>query len=301
MRLITSLHPRTGWIRAGSGGKLGVALVFLTMFVFNSVGYGISLSGELEENNLGNPALPEPDPSTSTTSNVGSKLIQISAVMLITMGVLPPWAVPLSMAVPGYERFPRFGIKMIVFFVAAVVLDIGQAARVAVAFNSPNDVAQPVVMDVMQGRAVFYVTGYLVDVLVVLLYFLARIDVLFHMDNDDDGGNGNDNGTENDNGDRSLADDIQKPPRSPRRSVIETRPSGLNMHPVGDLYKSHWESPTDWDSTPRQSTERERSDFAGTSSPTGNKVLMIEVTRSFTISSPKKEEAPIIPGEQARV
>lgn len=88
-------------------------------------------------------------------SALGAWYILLVAVVVVTAGILP--------------RQDRLSRKLTVFFVGVILLEIGQGFRLGGLYLSKA----------AMGRPVFYVTGFTLEVLVVMLYAKADLDQLF--------------------------------------------------------------------------------------------------------------------------
>lgn len=90
-------------------------------------------------------------------STLGALYVLLVAGVVITARTLP-------------RRYEKLGQKLAVFFIGIILLEIGQNFRLSAMFLS----------EAAMGRLVFYITGFTLEVLVVLLYAIADLDYLFN-------------------------------------------------------------------------------------------------------------------------
>lgn len=110
--------------------------------------------------------------SFSSDAGGGLTLMRAGVAWLLALGaliiVLVFVVVVTARVVPRHQN--KLGTKLGVFFLSTTILVVGQGFHVGAIMDS----------QVAVGRIPFYVAGFLVDILVVLLYALTNIDVLFH-------------------------------------------------------------------------------------------------------------------------
>lgn len=112
--------------------------------------------------------------STSLLNNAGEGLTLMRAGVgwLLALGVLTVllvfFVVVTARVVPRHQ--PKIGTKLGVFFLGTTLLVVGQGFHFGAIMDS----------QVAIGRVPFYVAGFLLEILVVVLYALTNIDVLFH-------------------------------------------------------------------------------------------------------------------------
>lgn len=99
-------------------------------------------------------------------------LLRVSMAWLAVLGALPPVlvAVVLLATRTYFRRLNKVKKKLIVFFLGGTLLENGQFVRLAAVFQAGS----------AAGRGPFYVAGFMLEALVVLLYAIADLDLLFH-------------------------------------------------------------------------------------------------------------------------
>lgn len=106
----------------------------------------------------------------------GSTIFVVTAAMPIIvtlMAVLIPGKAP-------YEDFGTRGLggKVNVLLVASSLIFVGALYRCAVLFQPPVSVREP--LPGYFGRAPFYIVNFTIEVLVVMMYLLRRVDQRFY-------------------------------------------------------------------------------------------------------------------------
>ncbi|KAI8268930.1 hypothetical protein K4K58_003359 [Colletotrichum sp. SAR11_239] len=105
----------------------------------------------------------------------------VSWIMLLA--ILPVVAVLFAAVIPG-PKPERFGVgdthqKIAVLMIGAILLIAGHAVRLTSILNpEPPDST-----DKLLSKEVFYTTGFMLEILVVVFYAVIRIDLLFHVPN----------------------------------------------------------------------------------------------------------------------
>lgn len=92
-------------------------------------------------------------------------------IILLAAGALPTDKKP--------EKFGKGSLatKTALLAYASSTLAVGAAIRAATILNP----ADPNTQDVLFGKSLFYTTGFMLEIFVVILYAVARIDMLFHV------------------------------------------------------------------------------------------------------------------------
>lgn len=85
---------------------------------------------------------------------------------------------------PAKSKPEKFGTgslatKAALLAYASTTLSVGAAIRLAANINPEPSTTQ----DVLYGKALFYTTGFMLEILVVAMYAVFRIDLLFHIPN----------------------------------------------------------------------------------------------------------------------
>lgn len=108
---------------------------------------------------------------TSGHFEEGLILLKISISWLLVFGAVPVLLVLLVMATSRIvpSRKDSLVIKLTVFLLGAVMLVTGQSFHLGALFDP----------QLVGGKIVFYVAGFTLELLVVMLYVLANLDILF--------------------------------------------------------------------------------------------------------------------------
>lgn len=166
-RVVRSMHPRVGWSVPFSLGTRILAISVPVVIVINIISLIVSFFS------IGN------DARLSTAEG----FLKFGASWNIMLVTVPFAIVSVACAVPG-PRPERFGVghlrvKTSLVMLVAALLAAGATVRTFAIFNP-----QPVDTDqVLFGKPVFYLTGFLMEITVVALYAFLRIDLLFHVPN----------------------------------------------------------------------------------------------------------------------
>ncbi|OLN86273.1 hypothetical protein CCHL11_04137 [Colletotrichum chlorophyti] len=170
-RIIRSIHPRFGWHPA-----VGIAtLIFFfsvpLVVVNNSTAIGVSFFHIEDQDRI------------ETALNV----LKGGVSYIMFLAILPVVSVILAAVVPG-PRPERFGQgdthqKIAVLLIGATLLIAGHAVRLSSIINEEL----PDTTDKLYSKEVFYTTGFMLEIFVVLFYAVTRIDLLFHVPNGSSG------------------------------------------------------------------------------------------------------------------
>lgn len=99
------------------------------------------------------------------------------------LSVFPVLLVTACLSVPGPQP-EKFGtgsqrVKVAMLYLASLLLITGQSIRLYAVFNKEL----PGTTNVLYGKAVFYTTGFMFEIIVVALYAALRVDLRFHIPN----------------------------------------------------------------------------------------------------------------------
>lgn len=166
-----SIHPRTGWCTAF--GQFVACLLLSTpaLIIFNATNLIVSFFsvGNLDR--------------LETTDN----LLKFGAGYNMFLAAFPVIVVTGCLCVPGPEP-ERFGtgslrVKVGLLFFGSFLMMVGHAIRVFTIVNREP----PGTDSVIYGKAVFYTTGFMFELLVVAAYAVGRVDLRFHVPNGSSG------------------------------------------------------------------------------------------------------------------
>ncbi|TDZ34021.1 hypothetical protein C8035_v000683 [Colletotrichum spinosum] len=166
-RIIRSIHPNFGW-----HPFFGVATLFFifsvpAVILSNSTSLGVSFFNIEDQDRV------------ETALNV----LKAGVSWIMLLAILPIVAVLFAAVIPG-PKPERFGTgdthqKIAVLFIGAIPLIAGHAVRLTSTLNPepPGSTSR------LLSREVFYTTGFMLEIFVVVFYAVARIDLLFHVPN----------------------------------------------------------------------------------------------------------------------
>jgi len=164
-RIIRSIHPKVGW--SGPATKLFWAIIISvpSIIVWNIINASLSVF------------LIKPKQAATIHDLVifGSCytlfLCTIPITFLSIVALFPPSSPP--------ERFGKGGLqpKILILVLASAILTIGAVIRLVTTVNT-RPIDDP---GVLNSKAVFYTTGFMLEIMVVVGYALARIDLRFYV------------------------------------------------------------------------------------------------------------------------
>ncbi|KAF5510703.1 hypothetical protein CGCS363_v003948 [Colletotrichum siamense] len=166
-RLLRSIHPKAGWCTAASQTFLLLLFSVPVFILFNGVNLIISF---FSVGNL--------DRLEATDD-----LIKFGSGYNMFLAAFPVIVVAGCLCIPGPEP-EKFGtgsmrVKVALLFFGSFLLMAGHAIRVYALVNKEP----PGTDSVIYGKAVFYTTGFLFELLVVAVYAFGRVDLRFHVPN----------------------------------------------------------------------------------------------------------------------
>ncbi|KAK4099627.1 hypothetical protein N658DRAFT_452649 [Parathielavia hyrcaniae] len=167
-RIVRSYHPLFGWGRRAFVVFIMLicgALMALTALVTATVMSYYVKAGSRQQ-------------------NIVKKILLIFGTYLTVYAFLPVIFVTLAVKVPGNFRIDKFGqghfrSKFQLLVLGASLLTLGAAFRAATAYM-PRPAAQPAWF---HSRACFYVFNFGIELAVLYLYTLSRVDKRFHIPN----------------------------------------------------------------------------------------------------------------------
>ncbi|KAM0276612.1 hypothetical protein ACHAQH_006569 [Verticillium albo-atrum] len=170
-RIVRSIQPFVGWHPVFSKGALFLLLSVPAVIILNVVSLIISFFS------VGN----------SDRLAMTGKALLAGSSWIVWLSVVPLVFIAPALVAPGPPP-EQFGIgplriKVGMVFFSSLVLATGAVIRLYTADNPER----PGTSNPLFGRAVFYTTGFLLEIMVVYLYAFARIDLLFHVPNGSSG------------------------------------------------------------------------------------------------------------------
>ncbi|KAI9804888.1 MAG: hypothetical protein M1826_004850 [Phylliscum demangeonii] len=166
-RILRAQHPRVGWHRATSAVFMAlyfIVFVTLVLLIFHVVQSYFTQS--------------------TKTHRVDRNILIYGGTYFAFIAFLPIPLVLISLLVPrrhGTEKFGRrgrFRSKIYILLAAAATLSLGAAFRAGTTIKTPRPRAHPAWY---QSKACFYVFNFTIEVLVVYLYAVVRVDLRFHV------------------------------------------------------------------------------------------------------------------------
>ncbi|GKT52426.1 uncharacterized protein ColSpa_12607 [Colletotrichum spaethianum] len=170
-RLVRSIHPKAGWCTA-FGQFTFILLISVPVFILvNMISTIVSFFSAGNVDRL----------------EVTEDLIKFGSSWNTWLAIFPVLTVTGCLCVPGPEP-EKFGsgsqrVKVALLYIASFLLITGQSIRLYAVFNKEP----PGTTSVIYGKAVFYTTGFMFELLVVALYAIMRVDQRFHIPNGSSG------------------------------------------------------------------------------------------------------------------
>jgi hypothetical protein len=162
------MHPTIGWSLPFTVFTLFLIWSVPSVIVLNIISISVSFFSVGNEAQL---------TATETALTFGASwnvmLSLMPLLLLLIAGLLPMKKKPEqfgSGTLPGKAALVAY---------ASATLGVGAAIRAAAIINPE----QPGTQSTLFGKPVFYTTGFVLEILVVVIYAVARIDLLFHIPN----------------------------------------------------------------------------------------------------------------------
>jgi hypothetical protein len=166
-RIVRALQPRIGWNPALRQAALYLLLSVPAVIILNMASLIVSFFSVGNLNRL------------QTTE----ALLKFGSSWNTMLAVLPIAAIFIATSLPG-PRPEKFGtgmlrikIKLVIFI--ALLLSIGAAIPLYAVVNPER----PDTASVIFGKTVFYTTGFMLEIIVVALLAVGRVDQMFHIPN----------------------------------------------------------------------------------------------------------------------
>lgn len=168
-RLIRAQHPRLGWsFRFGMFFKLTYVVVAFTLIMVITV--TVQSFYTLSTN----------------TRRIDRDVQLYCATFFAYVSFLPIPLTLLGLILPRKKRLEKFGTgrwrsKIFVLLLGSFIVCLGASFRCATSYLDPVPIRQP--LPSYFSRACFYVFNFTLEILVIYLYLIARIDKRFHIPN----------------------------------------------------------------------------------------------------------------------
>ncbi|KAF2188229.1 hypothetical protein K469DRAFT_684962 [Zopfia rhizophila CBS 207.26] len=166
-RLVRSLHPRLGWHPAySSAHKITYVLIMLTL--------AIVITATVQSFYTLRPR----------TRTIDRSLQLYGSTFLATISILPIPIVLIALLVPRKSPPEKFGAgrlrtKVVVLLTGTTLLCLGAAFRCGTSWKKPVARTQP--LPDYFHKACFYVFNFVLEILVVYMYAIMRVDLRFHI------------------------------------------------------------------------------------------------------------------------
>lgn len=161
------MHPLIGWHPLFSYTSLFLILTIPAIIIMNIV----SLS-------LGFFSVGKPDQLAATL-----KVLKFGVSWSLMLAAMPLLWVFLASAIPGLppENFGTgdFRAKATLLVFSAATLIVGAIIRLATSVNPEG----PEVRSLLFSKSIFYITGFLLEIMTVAAYAAFRIDLIYHVPN----------------------------------------------------------------------------------------------------------------------
>jgi hypothetical protein len=165
-RMLRAAHPQFGWHRAFSRAFQGLYALIIILLIMVITGTILSFYTL------------NPD-----TLRICRHLQQTGGTYFMFVSFLPIPMVIIGLLVPRKTRLEKFGTgkwrtKVAILLTSATLLCLGASFRAGTNFKTPRPVADPAWY---QAKWCFYIFNFTVEIIVVYLYLLLRVDKRFHI------------------------------------------------------------------------------------------------------------------------
>ncbi|KAF2816442.1 uncharacterized protein BDZ99DRAFT_485054 [Mytilinidion resinicola] len=166
-RLLRAAHPHFGWHRA-------LSLALKAIYVLIVLTLAIVITGTVESFYTLRPRTRKIDRSLQLYGSTFLAIISFLPIPMVIFGLLVPRKTRVEKFGQG-----RFRTKVIVLLLAAFSVTLGAWYRCGTSWKTPVPRTEP--LPGYFSRACFYVFNFVVEILVVYLYAILRIDLRFHI------------------------------------------------------------------------------------------------------------------------
>jgi hypothetical protein len=169
-RILRAYHPTIGWHRA-------INIIYTILYVCIALTLIILITSVVQNFYTLRPR----------TKHIDRALMLYGQTFLAVISSLPIFIVGLALALPRNGRRPeKFGggkmsIKIGVLLTSTTLLTLGAWYRCGTSWQTP--VSRTQVMPADLAKPAFYIMNFGVEILVLYLYALVRVDIRFHVPN----------------------------------------------------------------------------------------------------------------------
>ena len=198
-RVVRAMHPSFGW---------GLGFTIFSQFLIFSIPAVIAMNAVSVSVNFFSVDLVQRE--------VTEELLMFGSSWNLMLAAMPLVWVFFATAIPG-PRVENFGVgefrsKTSLLVFGAITMSVGAGVRLAISLNGPNSTSP------LSGKIVFYMTGFLLEIMTVAAYAYFRLDLSFHIPNGSIGpgaySKGPDDVNEKDSKDIKEIKDIEEEPWS---------------------------------------------------------------------------------------
>lgn len=168
-RILRSLHPHIGWHK-------GVSIAFKILYALIGLTLACVITATVQSFYTLRPR----------TRKIDRSLQLYGSTFLAVISSLPIFIVLGSLAVPrrgAHDRFGsgRFRTKVIVLLIGASLASLGAWYRCATAWEPPVPRSRP--LPAYFHKVNFYIFNFALEILIVYMYAIMRVDLRFHIPN----------------------------------------------------------------------------------------------------------------------
>jgi hypothetical protein len=168
-RILRAYHPSIGWHRA-------IRTIYIVLYVVIGLTLAVLITSVVQSFYTLRPR----------TKFIDRALQLYGQTLLAIVSSLPILIVGLALALPRRGRPEKFGAgkmssKIAVLLTGATLLTMGAWYRCATSWQTPVSRSQP--LPTYFAKPAFYIFNFGVEILVLYLYALVRVDVRFHVPN----------------------------------------------------------------------------------------------------------------------
>lgn len=173
-RILRASHPRLGWTRT-------IHFVFLAYYASMILNIGMVIVAIIQQSYTLNANILQIDHDLLLTGGTYSAVASFMPLPILILSTLTRHIRPRSKPAARVEKFGegRFRTKLIILLVSASLICIGAVFRTTTAYF-PRPATDPAWY---HSKACFYCFNFTIEIIVIYLYALLRIDRRFHIPN----------------------------------------------------------------------------------------------------------------------
>ena len=167
-RIIRALHPSTGWHPFSSG-------LFIALYTLIGINLIMLITANVQSFYTLNINTMRIDRNIQLYGQTYNALMAFLPIVLIIGGLVIPWKTPVEKFGNG-----RFRSKIFILLLSSSILTLGAAFRLGTSYKNPRPRNNPAWY---HSKPCFYIFNLTLELLVVLFYVVARVDLRFHVPN----------------------------------------------------------------------------------------------------------------------